>query len=247
MPRPRIAFLFLVRDRLLNPGVWRRFFAGREAECDLHIHSKRPFRGADFARHALPDPAPTRWGWLLGAELRLLRRALENPAADRFLLLSESCLPLRGFGAVAEALRGDGRSWIDVRPERNPERRPPDFPAESFRKQSQWMALTRPHAELMARDGTVAPLFLNAPIADEHYPISLLAALGRLGEVADRPPTYVDWTTAPGAGRPRTFPRALVDADRRALSGARAAGTLFARKFPAGCDTAWLESWLERN
>ena len=149
-------------------------------------------------------------------------------------------MPLCGFDAAAAALRGDARSWIDVCPRGAPDRRPPPFPSGHFRKQSQWMVLNRAHAELIA-DDPLAATFFPAWCADEHDPISLLSLRGRLEEVADRPATYVDWTTHPGAAHPGAFPPTPGDADRQVIAAARDRGVPFARKFPPGVDWPFLD------
>lgn len=54
---------------------------------------------------------------VVDAERRLMAAALQDPANQRFVLLSESCVPLRSFGFVQKYLLGNSKSFLDMFPD----------------------------------------------------------------------------------------------------------------------------------
>nr|KAJ0217698.1 hypothetical protein LSAT_V11C300122170 [Lactuca sativa] len=50
---------------------------------------------------------------MIEAERLLLQAALENPANQRFLLLSDSCVPLYNFTYIYNYLMGSSKSFVD--------------------------------------------------------------------------------------------------------------------------------------
>ncbi|CAD6269487.1 unnamed protein product [Miscanthus lutarioriparius] len=82
---PKVAFMFLTRGPLPLAPLWDRFFAG----------------AGDVGLFTLIQMPVAAWGEasMLDAERRLLANALLDPANERFVLLSESCVPLYGFPA----------------------------------------------------------------------------------------------------------------------------------------------------
>nr|GEX32752.1 glycosyl transferase, family 14 [Tanacetum cinerariifolium] len=56
-------------------------------------------------------------GWgestMIQAERLLIRVALENPANRRFVLLSDSCVPLYNFSYIYNYVMGSSKSFVD--------------------------------------------------------------------------------------------------------------------------------------
>ncbi|XP_054779347.1 glycosyltransferase BC10-like isoform X2 [Prosopis cineraria] len=227
---PKIAFMFLVRRELPLDFLWETFFEnGDVANFSIYIHSAPGFvfdesttRSHFFHDRQLSNSIQVLWGEssMIQAERLLLDAALEDPANQRFVLLSDSCVPLYNFTFVYNYVMGSPRSFVDsfldVKEGRYNPKMSPKLPRERWRKGSQWITLIRSHAEVIADDEVVFPVFkkyckrrppvdarkgkLNLKlqkqhncIPDEHYVQTLLAMHGLEGELERRTLTYTVW------------------------------------------------------
>jgi Core-2/I-Branching enzyme len=158
-----------------------------------------------------------------------------------FILVSESCVPVRPFDELRMNLRRDARSRMHVWSlaevwkggDGNKAMRLECL--AGIRKehaffQAQWMCLSREDAMIACeRDWT--PSFEKVYAADECFFATVLAASGKpLPEaIANQPVTWTDWR---GGAHPQEFLSVLPrDAARISESGC-----YFARKFPVGSD-----------
>ncbi|GJP43107.1 hypothetical protein CLOM_g2604 [Closterium sp. NIES-68] len=206
-PRGKIAFLFLVRGPLPLEEVWQRFFQGHEALFSVYIHASQPGFDCDqevrypaFRARQIPS-VPISWGGpnLIRAERRLLAAALADPWNQRFVLLSESCLPLFNFSHVYDYLFASPKSFITSHPSawRYEPGMAPAVNRSQYRKGSQWFALTRRHADMVVADTRVYDAFLqnHAMIPDESYIQTLLLML-EPSAVEPRGVTFLHWQSA---------------------------------------------------
>ena len=234
-PPPKIAFLFLTRGALPHDHLWARFFQDQDpATYAIHVHAPPDFTfdatttsSPDalrlFRRAIIPNPvASTAWGAasVVLAEKRLLARALLDPTAERFVLLSESCVPIRPFPRVRAVLLDTDRSFVESSPDRHQRwpgaydpRAAAEIPRATWRKGSQWFAMTRHHANVVAGDERLFRAFerycaANDPTAratarapssdgfcapDEHYVPTVLTSAGLERELENRVVTYANW------------------------------------------------------
>ncbi|XP_076928119.1 glycosyltransferase BC10-like isoform X2 [Bidens hawaiensis] len=173
--RMKIAFVFLVRDNIPLDFLWHNFFKNADPEkFSIYIHSKPGFvfdasstRSAFFYNRQLENSVEVGWGkpTMIQAEKLLFKAALDDPHNHIFVLLSDSCVPLYKFSYIYTYLMSSPRSFvdsfIDAKDTRyNPEMSP-DIPKEKWRKGSQWITLARKHAEVVAYDNVVFPVFNN--------------------------------------------------------------------------------------
>ncbi|KAG5603860.1 hypothetical protein H5410_025352 [Solanum commersonii] len=100
---PRVAFLFLTRGRLPLAPLWEMFFKGHEGLFSIYIHTSPDFNyepppSSVFYKRRIPSQA-VQWGrsTMIDAERRLLANALLDISNERFILLSESCIPFLQF------------------------------------------------------------------------------------------------------------------------------------------------------
>ncbi|KAI3769653.1 hypothetical protein L6452_00762 [Arctium lappa] len=228
--RMKIAFLFLVRDNLPLDFLWHNFFKNADPEnFTIYIHSKPGFvfdesvtRSVFFYNRQLENSVEVGWGkpTMIEAEKLLFKAALNDPSNQILVLLSDSCVPLYDFHYIYTYLMSSPRSFvdsfIDVKENRyNPEMSP-DIPKDKWRKGSQWITLVRRHAEMVAYDHVVFPIFekhckrrplldlskgneslkeqqQHNCIPDEHYVPTLLAMRGVEDELERRTLTYSLW------------------------------------------------------
>ncbi|CAN1127740.1 Glycosyltransferase BC10 [Linum perenne] len=169
---PKIAFLFIARNRLPLDVVWDAFFKGEESKFSIHVHSRPGFlfnkattRSDYFLDRQVNDSIQVDWGeaTMIEAERILLRHALEEPSNKRFVFLSDSCIPLYNFSYTYDYIMSASTSFVDsfadTKDGRYNPKMGPTIPVRNWRKGSQWVVLIRKHAEVVVHDTTVFPIF----------------------------------------------------------------------------------------
>ncbi|KAL4426019.1 hypothetical protein ABPG75_010035 [Micractinium tetrahymenae] len=208
---------------------------GQQHLFSVYIHAPPDFKGYPggslFAKRLIPRRIPTGWGdiSLVEATRNLLWEAFRDPLNQRFILLSESDIPLYDPLTLHQQLLAEDKSRVNACLHNNRfERRwsnimkTEHMNASHWRKSTQWIGLTRAHAELVLRDEEVYRSFESGCwsnwephkpawrdcFPDEHYFATLFAVLGKEAEmeceswgVAEQ-----DWSV-PGA-HPKSFRRA---------------------------------------
>ncbi|KAK4485060.1 hypothetical protein RD792_007668 [Penstemon davidsonii] len=227
---PKIAFLFLVRRNMPLDFLWESFFENADKEnFSIYIHSEPGFvydetttRSPFFYNRQLENSVKVAWGEanMIEAERLLFEEALQDPANRRFVLLSDSCVPLYNFSYIYNYLVGSPRSFVDSFTDKKDERYNPKMSPviskRNWRKGSQWVALIRRHAQVVVDDETVFPVFRkfckrrppvdptrgknnlklqkqHNCIPDEHYVQTLIAMNDLESELERRTVTYTSW------------------------------------------------------
>ncbi|KAJ7967729.1 Core-2/I-branching beta-1,6-N-acetylglucosaminyltransferase family protein [Quillaja saponaria] len=228
--RAKIAFLFLACRNLPLDFLWGSFFENADvANFSIYIHSAPGFvfdesttRSHFFYGRQLSNSIQVLWGEssMIEAERLLLTAALEEPANQRFVLLSDSCVPLYNFSYIYNYVMASQRSFVDsfldVKEGRYNPKMSPKIARKKWRKGSQWITLVRSHAEVIVDDEVFLSIFkrfckrrppvdaskgkLNIKlqkqhncIPDEHYMPTLLVMHGLEGELERRTLTYTLW------------------------------------------------------
>ncbi|CAH9088149.1 unnamed protein product [Cuscuta epithymum] len=229
--KPKIAFLFIARNRLPLDIVWDAFFQGdAENKFSIHVHSRPGFlftkvttRSVYFWNRQVNDSIQVDWGEasMIQAERLLLRSALVDPLNERFVFLSDSCIPLYNFSYTYNYIMSTSKSFVDSfadnKGSRYNKKMHPVIPVQNWRKGSQWVVLNRKHAKMVVSDETVLPMFqlhckkkplpefwrehpvpadtskIHNCIPDEHYIPTLLAQKGQGGEIIRRTLTHTSW------------------------------------------------------
>eukprot|EP00884_Botryococcus_braunii_P021938 jgi/Botrbrau1/8428/Bobra.0237s0047.1 len=172
----------------------------------VYIHSLPDF--GEFPVHSIfhqreiQKRIHAQWGTheLAEAMRNLMQEALEDPLTERLILLSESGIPLYPPHVIYQQLMGEKLSRINACPsdknEKDSRDRFTDKMGEevdkAWRKSSQWIGLTRRHAEFVVKDTKIYPIFeehctsgfdehldrQRDCVSDEHYIPTLLAYLG---------------------------------------------------------------------
>lgn len=160
------------------------------------------------------------WGQMsmCDAERRLLANALLDLSNERFVLLSESCIPLSNFNITYQYLIRSRYSFVGMIDDPGPYGRgrynpnmAPEVTIDQWRKASQWFEVNRKLALSIVKDTTYYPKFERfcKPhcYVDEHYfPTMLFIESANL--LANRSITWVDWSR--GGAHPATFGRVDV-------------------------------------
>ena len=155
------------------------------------------------------------WGKMsmCDAERRLLANALLDISNERFILLSESCIPLYNFSVIYHYITKSKHSFIGAFDDHGPhgrgrynENMAPEVNITMWRKGSQWFELNQKLARYVVEDTVFYPKFAEfcrpACYVDEHYfPTMLTIQAANL--LANRSITWVDWSR--GGPHPATF------------------------------------------
>ncbi|KAG8078643.1 hypothetical protein GUJ93_ZPchr0007g4907 [Zizania palustris] len=225
---PKVAFMFLAgRGVLPLAPLWERFFRGHEGLFSVYVHAPpgtmvNVSNDSPFYRRQIPSQE-TSWGsvTLMDAEKRLLANALLDFSNERFVLLSESCIPVQSFPTVYAYLTGSRHSFVEVYYHQNKQcrgrysrRMAPDITLPQWRKGSQWFELSRDLAMRVLADTKYYPLFRQhcrpSCYPDEHYLPTLVNMLH--GEQnSNRTVTYVDWSR--GGAHPAMYGAEAVTPD----------------------------------
>ncbi|KAJ6725205.1 CORE-2/I-BRANCHING BETA-16-N-ACETYLGLUCOSAMINYLTRANSFERASE FAMILY PROTEIN-RELATED [Salix viminalis] len=215
---------FLLDGALPLDFLWGSFFENADTgNFSIYVHSEPGFqfdesttRSHFFYDRQLKNSIQVIWGEssMIEAERLLLDAALEDPANQRFVLLSDSCVPLYNFSYIYSYLMASPRSFRGQAA--TTLRCHLLYLKDKWRKGSQWVALIRSHAEVIVDDVVILPVFkrlckrrppldaskgkLNIKlqkqhncIPDEHYVQTLLSMSGLEGELERRTVTYTVW------------------------------------------------------
>ncbi|KAG2333819.1 hypothetical protein Bca52824_004999 [Brassica carinata] len=214
----KVAFMFLTGGRLPLAPLWDKFFEGHEGFYSIYVHTNPSFQDyypetSVFYLRRIPSQA-VYWGTssMVDAERRLLANALLDESNQRFVLLSDSCIPLFNFTTIYDYLTGTNLSFIgsfdDPRKSGRGRYNPKMYPhinITHWRKGSQWFETTRELALHIISDTANYKIFdqhCKPPCyMDEHYIPTLVHMLH--GEMSsNRTLTWVDWSKAgPHPGR----------------------------------------------
>ncbi|KAJ0250382.1 Core-2/I-branching beta-1,6-N-acetylglucosaminyltransferase family protein [Hirschfeldia incana] len=221
---PKLAFMFLTKGPLPFAPLWEMFFKGHEGLYSIYVHALPDYRSdfdrlSVFYRRYIPSQAVA-WGEMsmCEAERRLLANALLDISNEWFVLLSESCIPLRGLGFIYGYVSGSRYSFMGCADEEGPDGRgryrngmEPEITLSQWRKGSQWFEINRKLALEIIQDTTYYPKFkefCKPPCyVDEHYFPTMLSMKHRIF-LANRTLTWTDWSR--GGAHPATFGKADV-------------------------------------
>ncbi|KAG6471397.1 glycosyltransferase BC10-like [Zingiber officinale] len=251
----KVAFMFLTKGPLPLAPLWEEFLKGHEGKYSIYVHSSPDYqpdfpRRSVFYRRQIPSQV-AEWGKMsmCDAEQRLLANALLDVDNERFVLLSESCIPLHNFSTVYGYLVHSKRSFVGAFDDPGPHGRgrynhnmAPEVSISQWRKGAQWFEVDRNLAVFLIHDAKYYPKFRDfcrpPCYVDEHYfPTILAIELPHL--LANRSLTSVDWSR--GGAHPATFGgRDVTEGFLKRLKGRQscmyndlpaAVCFLFARKF----------------
>ncbi|CAA7020705.1 unnamed protein product [Microthlaspi erraticum] len=216
---PKVAFMFLTRGPLPMLPLWEKFFKGNDKYLSVYVHTPPRYdmnvsRDSPFYDRQIPSQK-VEWGsaLLTDAEKRLLANALLDFSNERFVLLSESCVPVYNFSTVYTYLINSAYSFVDSYDEptrygrgRYSRKMLPDIKLHHWRKGSQWFEVNRKLAIYIISDTKYYSLFKQycrpACYPDEHYiPTFLNMFHGSMN--ANRSVTWVDWSI--GGPHPATY------------------------------------------
>ncbi|KAF5448095.1 hypothetical protein F2P56_028660 [Juglans regia] len=225
---PKVAFMFLTRGPLPMLPLWERFFWGHARELysvyvhappgyNLNVSTHSPFYGRQIPSQKVE------WGTatLSDAERRLLGNGLLDFSNERFVLLSESCIPVYNFPVVYKYLTASSHSFVESYDDpsrygrgRYNRNMLPYIQLRHWRKGSQWFELQRALAISIVADTNYYTLFSKycrpACYPDEHY-IPTFLHMFYASHNSNRTVTWVDWSM--GGPHPALYGKSNITDD----------------------------------
>ncbi|XP_058785776.1 glycosyltransferase BC10-like isoform X1 [Vicia villosa] len=220
---PKVAFMFMTPGSLPFEKLWHLFFQGHEGKFSIYVHASKE-KPRHISRYFVGreiHSEPVSWGSfaMVEAERRLLANALLDPDNQHFVLLSDSCVPIRHFEFVYSYLLYTNVSFIECFLDPGPhgngrfiEHMLPEVELKDFRKGSQWFSMKRQHAVIVIADSLYYTKFKyhcrpnmeggRNCYSDEHYFPTFFHMLDP-GGISNWSVTYVDWSE--GKWHPRSF------------------------------------------
>ncbi|KAK9842052.1 hypothetical protein WJX81_006318 [Elliptochloris bilobata] len=149
----------------------------RQRLFSVYIHPPPGYSyspGSVFAGLEVPNRVTVMWAQysVVEAERRLLQAALLDPLNQRFVLLSEACLPIYPPHLLWAQLMAEDKARVNACATPTPEDAERRYVKRwergmhtermsktHWRKSAQWFALARPLAQVIAADDHVAPVF----------------------------------------------------------------------------------------
>ena len=186
----KIAFLFLTYNNLKRPDIWTRFFDTKyNDKFTIYNHSKESEKVTDLLlkdKH-IPEYIDTCWGCpnLVEANILMMKEALKNKQNKKFILVSDSCIPIVSFPTFYKEIMTDDKSIINIHYNNNPERYDkiinPSFKKDEFTKHSgSGLVLNEKHAKLLVSDlDNYRNNWKDVFVPDEHYIGNILRVLDK--------------------------------------------------------------------
>ena len=177
----KIAFCFLIYDKINHEDIWHRFFEKADKQkYNIYIHYKENVPLKHLEEYKIQNCIETKWGdiSLVKAQNKLLEEALKDPNNKHFIFLSNSCVPVKTFQFIYDYLDTE-YSYFNKDPtkqNRCTQIRVHVDP-NHIQKASQWSILNKKHATLLSEKPEYIPWFEyynEKCIADEHAYITYL-------------------------------------------------------------------------
>lgn len=193
----KIALLFLTCGDLNQPKIWNKFIDSR---YNIYNHCKHPekIKEGPLYNTQITNTIDTHWGtWtIVQATLNLLTEALKNQENYKFVLISESCIPICSSNEIYNFLTKDDHSYIYAY-KANLERfnyllDPAYISKDSFTKQSQWMTLNRELASFAVQKQHELLNYYKMFSPDEHFFVNLFLKYNL--PFKNQELTFCDWS-----------------------------------------------------
>ena len=184
----KIAFLFLTIDQPYFTQAWKKYFENNQNKYNIYIHPKNKdsITHKLFKNNIVPDIKTTNWGFLVEAQISLLQNALiDDKDNQKFILLSDSCLPTKTFNELYTFLNNKKLSYINIPTQFNN-----NINKNYKYKHSQWFCLDRHHVKkLLLQKNTIINELKHTKGGDEYFLNYILPD----DKIIDYPITNVDW------------------------------------------------------
>jgi len=185
----KVAFLFLTRNNLKRLDIWEEFLKGNESRYSIYCYAKEPEAITDklLKENIIPEYIETCWGCInvVEANIILMKNALKDPNNKKFILVSESCVPIVSFNTFYHTIMKDDKSRVGIHkinssPDRFNDIVNPEFKKEQFIKHSaQGCIFNRKHSQMLVDSLPKLENWKIMSCVDEHYNGNILLTMDK--------------------------------------------------------------------
>ena len=192
----KIAFLFLTLDNPNFPNIWNYYFKGNENKINIYIHPKYPELVTWKKKKIIKNLKKTEWGFIVSAYIELFKESIKNKDNVKFIIISESCIPIKPFNKLYKDLMYDlNESIIKILPIHNydwNERLSNEIKYKlknKLIKHYARMCLSRHHVKQLLHNNIYLNLFIKMHVGDEFF----LSSIMPIQNFRDFAITFDDW------------------------------------------------------
>mgnify|MGYP006416419511 CR=1 FL=1 len=189
----KIAFLFLTIDDIYFPKIWDYYFKNNNDKISIYCHPKNPdnIKTPWLKKNIIKNLTKTKWGHFTNAIINLLKIALTDKNNQKFIIVSESCLPIKTFETFYNMLQNDSinTSYIKLRPFEQFNFDKYNISNKNLIKHSGWWCLSRHHVKKIINNESLHK-FQHIIAGDEHF----LSFLYPSDNIKNFEITYANWT-----------------------------------------------------
>ena len=252
----KIAFCFLIKENIYHVNLWKHFFENtNNNNYKIYIHSKNT-SNCDFVnKYLIKENVPTEWGKDLYSAIKLLYKNAYNDDNSKYILLSESTIPLRSFDYVYARLskypKKSSLNYLPQIPTNSCQRHTFNSSIQRFVNNSKrckkfsyninichwyyadmWTILTKSHVKILLDDEKIINYFENAFAWDENYPMYILSISNEIKNIKKERNTFVNWDEPVYFNEFSKSPKLYNDVTIKILKNMiQEKSILFARKF----------------
>lgn len=170
----KIAFCFLIYDEINHEDLWYEFFKNVDKnKYTIYIHYKNNIKLKYFEEYKIKNTVDTQWCNfnLVKAQILLYEEAIKDSENYKFILLSNSCIPVKNFDYIYNKLTKDNYSYVSKLRKYN-------YNNKIIYKISQWSIVNREILKVAINTNSIT-YFINMNIMnlycpDEYYLINVI-------------------------------------------------------------------------
>ena len=176
----KVALLFLTIGDIHFPNIWNNYFKNYLDYINIYCHPKYPqnIKTTWLKNSIINKLSDTKWGHFTNAIINLLKSALLNKDNQKFIILSESCLPIKPFKELYSFLKKDSpkTSYVKIRKFDDHNIKKSNLPNNYLNydliKHSGWFCLSRHHVKKLLINNDIYKF--NKVIAGDENILSLI-------------------------------------------------------------------------
>lgn len=201
----KIAFLFLIYDKINLEELWQRFFRNVDVDkYNIYIHYKHNKPLKYFEKYKLNNCIDTTYAniSLVKAQNILLKESLKDANNEHFIFVSNSCIPFKKFEHIYNNL-DISKSYFNITPQEHCFPRCNDLlnyiDKKYIQKASQWCILNKKHSDVIINDEKIYKWCENMYSPDEICYITIIFMNNLQNEIittlncSDKATTFTNW------------------------------------------------------
>lgn len=175
--KKKLAFCFLIYDEINHEDLWYKFFKNIDKnKYNIYIHYKYQKKLKYFEEYKLDKCIDTKYAdiSLTKAQNILFRKAYEDIENYKFIMISNSCIPLKSFNYIYKQLINDNKGYLNEANELNIPKNAKYlinyFDYDTIGYSHQWIILNRKLVNKLAFiDDNTLDLYFKDVFAPEEY------------------------------------------------------------------------------